>query len=166
MSWRIDFVDPPKLLFGAEVYVWILFQSVTPFVIVQPFQKWKMSIHYFNLFTLYSRLSFLRHSKERYRCTSHWRVWAISIIHFLFSKNFVKLWTKSMMGKYDEHVLRWKFVNVIFKGCCHERHLLKIKNYSMPFLLNVLRDMIPSNTVNRYIISNTRFNSNCWLILL
>ena len=79
-----------------------------------------------SIYTLLSSF-FLKHSKERYRCTSHWRVWAISIIHFLFSKNFVKLWTKSMMGKYDEHVLLWKFVNVIFKGCCRGRHLFKWK---------------------------------------
>ena len=47
-----------------------------------------------------------------------------------------------MMGKYDERVLLWKFVNVIFKGCWHERHLSKIENYSIPLLLFLLRDMI------------------------
>ena len=50
-----------------------------------------------------------------------------------------------MMGKYDERVLLLKFVNVIFKGCCHERHRLKIENYSIPLLLFLLRDMIRNN---------------------
>ena len=38
-------------------------------------------------------------------------VWAISIVHFLFFLVYsVNLRTKSMMGKYIEYVLLWKFV--------------------------------------------------------
>ena len=76
-----------------------------------------------------------------------------------------------MMGKYDEHVLLWKFVNVIFKGCCHERHLSKIENYSMPLLLFLFRDMIRNNTVicvvsyqiHDLIVHVDSYYPNCWM---
>ena len=37
-------------------------------------------------------------------------MWAISIVHFLFACYVVNLRTKSMMGKYIEYVLLYKFI--------------------------------------------------------
>ena len=99
---------------------------------------------------LHSTLVFLFKTLKR-KISMHFTLTCVGDIYytlFIFQK-FVKLRTKSLMGKYDDYVLLWKFVNVIFKGCCHERHLLEIENQSMPLLLFLLRDMIRNNTVNR-----------------
>ena len=75
-----------------------------------------------SIYTLLSSF-FLKHSKERYRCTSNWRVWAISLVHFLFSRNLwsceLKVWWENTMSmSYFGNLLMWYLKGVAMDVIC------------------------------------------------